>query len=87
MAKPPLLFNPPHVGMLFRCRLVKNIIQPAGNLDFGKIVGNNNLIQAGKLSLRQVSTKYQPAFTFALNPYMSAKYVINQHHYLLLAPR
>jgi hypothetical protein len=58
---------------------MENVTQPAGNLAFSHIVWNSDVIESRKLSLRQVSTKYQPPIILTLNANMPSKNVIYQH--------
>jgi len=72
------LFDAFHIWMTLDCGFMKNITQPASNLAFCHIVWNCDVIKPRKLSLCQVSTKYQPPNILTLNANMSPKNVIYQ---------
>ncbi|CAM8083516.1 hypothetical protein LEADMMO150B3_23015 [Leclercia adecarboxylata] len=73
------LFDAFHIWVTLGCGFMKNITQPANNLAFCHIVWNSEVIEPRKLSLRQVSTKYQPPIILTLNANMPPKNVIYQH--------
>lgn len=58
---------------------MENVTQPVGNLAFSHIVWNSDVVESRKLSLRQVSTKYQLPIMLTLNANMPSKNVIYQH--------
>ena len=73
------LFDAFHIWMTIGCGFMENVTQPAGNLALSHIVRNSDVIESRKLSLRQVSTKYQPPIMLTLNANMPSKNVIYQH--------
>ena len=72
------LFDAFHIWMTIGCGFMENVTQPTGNLAFSHIVRNSDIIESRKLSLRQVSTKYQPPIMLTLNANMPSKNVIYQ---------
>ena len=72
------LFQACNIGVTCAGHLMENIAQPSRDLGFCQLIWNDDVVETGELSFRQIGTKYLPVI---LNPFdsdMPSEYVVNQ---------